>query len=122
MEGATFGMRYGLEQLGSLAAGARQIRLIGGGAKSPVWRQMVADITGIPVISPRITDAAALGAALQAAWCERQSGTSLETLCERLVVLDEATRAEPVSARVAAYEAVYTRYRQALAERHGIPD
>ncbi|MGB8713112.1 MAG: xylulokinase, partial [Onishia taeanensis] len=75
MEGATFGLRYGLEQLGAIAADARQIRLIGGGAKSPIWRQMVADITGIPVISPRVTDAAALGAALQAAWCERQGDT-----------------------------------------------
>ena len=121
MEGATFGMRYGLEQLGSLAAGARQIRLIGGGSKSPVWRQMVADITGIPVISPRVTDAAALGAALQAAWCERRGDVALDALCERLVVLDEATRAEPVPACVAAYEAVYTRYRQALTERHAIP-
>ncbi|WP_136254105.1 xylulokinase [Onishia niordana] len=121
MEGATFGMRYGMEQLGSLAAGARQIRLIGGGSKSPVWRQMVADITGIPVISLRVTDAAALGAALQAAWCERRGDISLDALCERLVVLDEATRAEPVPARVTAYEAVYARYRQALAERHAIP-
>ncbi|MGR4069079.1 xylulokinase [Halomonas sp. LR3S48] len=120
VESATFGMRYGLELLGPLAAGASQIRLVGGGARSPVWRQMVADITGTQVICPQVTDAAALGAALQAAWCERRE-LSLAALCERLVHLDEASLAEPEATNVKAYEAVYTRYREALAAQHDIP-
>lgn len=121
VESATFGLRYGLELLGDLAEGASQIRLIGGGAKSPVWRQMVADITGTQVICPQITDAAALGAALQAAWCHRQGRTSLEEICARLVHLDDASLAEPRSANVEAYQEIYSRYRQALAARHDIP-
>ncbi|MFC3282688.1 xylulokinase [Litchfieldella rifensis] len=121
VESATFGMRYGLELLGDLAKGASQIRLIGGGAKSPVWRQMVADVTGTQVICPEITDAAALGAALQAAWCDRNATTSLEALCAHLVRLDERSLANPAPAHVEAYHEVYARYRQALAERHGIP-
>jgi len=120
MEGATFGLRYGLEQLGAIAADARQIRLIGGGAKSLVWRQMVADITGLPVISPRVTDAAALGAALQAAWCACYPDVSLDDLCARLVRLDEGSRAEPDAGRVAAYADVYARYRRRLADHHGV--
>ena len=120
IESATFGLRYGLELLGGLAEGASQIRLIGGGAKSPLWRQMVADITATPVICPQVTDAAALGAALQAAWCHRHSA-SLESLCERLVHLDEDSLAEPNPDSVEAYDVVYARYRQALAEHHGIP-
>ncbi|PMR67189.1 xylulokinase [Halomonas heilongjiangensis] len=120
-EGATFGMRYGLELLGGLAEGASQIRLIGGGANSPVWRQMVADITGTQVICPEITDAAALGAALQAAWCHRrEQGVTLEQLCARLVHLDERSLADPEPASVAAYQGVYARYREALAERHAV--
>lgn len=121
VESATFGMRYGLELLGDLAKGASQIRLIGGGAKSPVWRQMVADITGTQVICPEITDAAALGAALQAAWCHQRGATSLEALCKRLVHLDEGSLANPEPMRVEAYQEIYTRYRQALAARHEIP-
>ena len=113
-ESATFGLRYGLELFGDLAEGASQIRLIGGGAKSPVWRQMVADITGTPVICPTVTDAAALGAALQAAWCERYPDAPLEYLCARLVHLDEESRADPEPDRVAAYHQAYARYRQAL--------
>ncbi|MCB8887680.1 xylulokinase [Vreelandella malpeensis] len=121
MEGATFGLRYGLELLGDLTAGARQVRLSGGGAKSPVWRQMVADITGIEVICPEITDAAALGAALQAAWCEqRDQDTTLEELCRRLVQLDAGSLAEPDARRVDDFEVVYQRYRRLLRERHGV--
>ncbi|WP_104202552.1 xylulokinase [Billgrantia saliphila] len=121
IESATFGLRYGLELLGELAEGASQIRLIGGGAKSPVWRQMVADITGTQVICPQITDAAALGAALQAAWCHRRGDATLESLCTRLVHLDEASLAEPDPVSVDAYAQVYGRYRQALAAHHGVP-
>ncbi|WP_111412604.1 xylulokinase [Billgrantia lactosivorans] len=120
VESATFGLRYGLELLGPLAAGASQIRLIGGGAKSPLWRQMVADVTATQVVCPQVTDAAALGAALQAAWCERPDAT-LPALCERLVHLDEASLAEPKATSVSAYETVYARYREALSAQHGIP-
>jgi len=118
MEGATLGLRYGLEQFGTLAQGVHEIRLIGGGARSAVWRQMVADVTGSQVVCPEITDAAALGAALQAAWCHR--GGELADLCARLVHLDEGSRAEPDSAGVAAYDEVYSRYRRCLADRHSI--
>ncbi|PRY63469.1 xylulokinase [Vreelandella songnenensis] len=119
VEGATFGLRYGLELLGDLTAGASQIRLIGGGANSTVWRQMVADITGTEVICPEITDAAALGAAIQAAWCDqRAQGVTLEALCKRLVHLDAQSHAEPDPGRVAAYQGVYQRYKDALKQRH----
>ncbi|WP_254277045.1 xylulokinase [Halomonas sp. 3H] len=122
MEGATLGLRYGLEQFGSLAEGVREIRLIGGGARSAAWRQMVADVTGSRVVCPAVTDAAALGAALQAAWCHRagKGDGELAELCERLVTLDEASRAEPDANHVAAYDQVYARYRRALAERHAV--
>ncbi|WP_163558659.1 xylulokinase [Halomonas sp. NO4] len=121
VEGATLGLRYGLDQFGRLAEGVREIRLIGGGSRSPVWRQMVADVTGSRVICPEIADAAALGAALQAAWCHHQfqsGGGELADLCARLVRLDEASRAEPDPASVDAYRDVYARYRRCLAERH----
>lgn len=119
VEGATFGLRYGLELLGDLTAGASQIRLIGGGANSPVWRQIVADITGTQVICPEITDAAALGAAIQAAWCDqRAKGMTLETLCERLVHLDAQSLADPQPESVAAYQPIYARYCAALEQRH----
>ncbi|MFY0989957.1 xylulokinase [Halomonas sp. C05BenzN] len=122
VEGATLGLRYGLEQFGQLAEGVSEIRLIGGGSRSPVWRQMLADITASRVVCPEVTDAAALGAALQAAWCHRAGAGDgeLAELCTRLVHLDESSRAEPDPASVAAYDEVHARYRRCLADRHSI--
>ena len=42
------------------------MRAIGGGAKSELWLQMKADITGIPVAVPQVTEAAGMGAAILA--------------------------------------------------------
>ena len=44
----------------------------GGGAKSPVWCQLQADITGLPVEVPAVTEAGCLGAAMIAAWTAGQ--------------------------------------------------
>ena len=43
-----------------------EIRIAGGGAKSGVWGQIIADVLGIPVIVPRVQELGALGAALTA--------------------------------------------------------
>ncbi|MDH0098407.1 FGGY-family carbohydrate kinase, partial [Pseudomonas sp. GD04158] len=82
---------------------------------SPVWRQVIADIMGTPLVCPQHTEAAALGAAIQAAWCltpaaDRQA--QLAELCERCVQLDASTQTQPDPARTAQYEAVYQRYRE----------
>jgi sugar (pentulose or hexulose) kinase len=58
MEGATFGLRYGLEVLNRNGITQNNIRLVGGGAKSKVWRQIVAEVFNCPVICP-ITQAPA---------------------------------------------------------------
>jgi len=118
VEGATFGLRYGLDLLGPLAAGASQVRLIGGGARSAVWRQMVADITNTEVVCPKVADAAALGAAIQAAWCAGEG--ELEALCERLVHLDDRLGVVPNGENVQAYREVYERYRATLLNQHGV--
>ncbi len=123
VESATFGLRYGLELLGDLARDARQVRLIGGGARSGVWRQIVADVLGVEVICPRITEAAALGAAIQAAWCDQHSRgeeSSLAGLCERLVSLDQDTLTRPDPETTDTYQGIYQRYRTALQQRHGV--
>lgn len=114
MEGATFGLRYGLDLLRNAGIRSEEVRLIGGGARSEVWRQMVADVMDTRVVCPLIGEAAALGGAIQAAWCDlsRTSayGVSLESLCERLVAFDDTGAIQPSRAAVAAYEHAYQRY------------
>jgi xylulokinase len=106
IEGATLGMNYGLRRLAALGVKAREIRLTGGGARSPLWRQVAADIFGVPVVAMAQDESAALGGALQAAWCDSPgagSATALAALCSRSVSLDESTRCAPDARRAALY-------------------
>ncbi|GFR47148.1 hypothetical protein Agub_g8839, partial [Astrephomene gubernaculifera] len=68
IEGATLSLLSGFRRM--TAAGLRpspQLRLVGGGARNPLWRQVVADAFQMRVVLPAEPDSAALGAALQAA-------------------------------------------------------
>ncbi|PNH02543.1 Xylulose kinase [Tetrabaena socialis] len=68
MEGSTLSLLSGYRRM--LAAGLSpcdELRLVGGGANNPLWRQVVADAFQMKVLLPAEADSAALGAALQAA-------------------------------------------------------
>ncbi len=57
MEGATLGLAYGLNRFRELGIEPTEIRLTGGGSKSAVWRQICADIFGVPTVclqTPRV--------------------------------------------------------------------
>jgi xylulokinase len=98
MEGATLGLAYGLNRFRQLGIEPTEIRLTGGGSKSAVWRQICADIFGVPTVCLASAEGAALGAALQAAYtCVAAEGTPtrFRDLAEKYVTLDEATRCKP---------------------------
>ncbi len=107
MEGATMGMNYGLRRLAALGVTAKEIRVTGGGAKSPVWRQLMADIFGVPVVAMVEDEGAALGGALQAAWCvarrEGRPQAKLGDFTSGVVAIKEQTRCWPNTANVARY-------------------
>ena len=71
MEGVTMGMNYGLQRLRQLGVKPAQIRVTGGGAKSRFWRQIMADVFNAEVVTLKVSEGAAYGAALQAMWCWR---------------------------------------------------
>ncbi|MEO7933604.1 MAG: xylulokinase [Chthoniobacterales bacterium] len=101
MEGVTLGLAYGLQRLAQLGVQATEIRLTGGGSKSAVWRQLAADVFGVPVVCLATAEGAALGAAVQAVWIDGTTngrGVSLASLCEQAVALNPATRCQPNSA------------------------
>ena len=113
MEGATLGLRYGLSVMERNGIQAEEIRLVGGGAKSPVWRQMAADMFAVPVVTPVETEAGALGAALQAMWCyrsQREGRIGIEEICDDFIGLAQNTRAEPEAQTAVEYKALYDRY------------
>jgi len=98
MEGVTLGMNYGLRRLAELGVKPTQIRATGGGAKSKVWRQIMADIFNVEVVTLKVSEGAAFGAALQALWCWRlQQGEELAIaeLTDRFVEVNEGEIARP---------------------------
>src|SRR3989441_2599702 len=61
MEGVTLGMNYGLCRLAELGVKPNQIRATGGGAKSKIWRQIMADIFNTQVVTLNVSEGAAYG-------------------------------------------------------------
>jgi xylulokinase len=116
MEGTTLGLNYGLNRLRELGLEPREIRATGGGAKSAVWRQILADVFNAEVVCVANEEGAAVGAAVQAIWAYRkQQGQpiSINELCARYIALDETTRAKPeTSARVELYKQMQTLHDQ----------
>lgn len=110
MEGVALGLRNVLEELGRLAPVAEPLTLVGGGANSPFWRQIYADVYHRVVVRTRAgQQAAALGAAAVAA-----VGTGI---WGDFGVLDEVSavtdRNEPDETRAALYERLLGKYRHA---------
>ena len=68
LEGVAFGLRDNLELMQQVGlAAVAQIRAAGGGARSPLWRQILADVLGADIAGVNTTEGAAYGAALLAA-------------------------------------------------------
>ena len=68
MEGAVLNLGYGFARMMELGLKPAEIRATGGGAKSRLWLQIVADVFQTPVVTLRESEAAAYGAALQSVW------------------------------------------------------
>ena len=64
MEGVSYVLRKNCEHLSAKGVTPQRIIATGGGAKSPIWCQLQADITGLPVCIPAEKEAACLGAAM----------------------------------------------------------
>ncbi|MEM6337305.1 MAG: xylulokinase [Bacteroidota bacterium] len=67
LEGVSFGLRDSFELMREAGLGSvSEARVTGGGAKSPLWRQLLADILGIDIVTLSTDEGAAFGAALLA--------------------------------------------------------
>jgi xylulokinase len=107
LEGITFGLRDSLELMKQSGIEIHELRVNGGGARSPFWRQMIADIFGIPVVTVNSTDGPAYGAAVMAASGVLQR--DITSLCEEWIQVVD--RIEPNPEHSENYEAYYQIYR-----------
>jgi xylulokinase len=101
LEGVAFHLRLILDALRAQGAQVRAMRLIGGGAKSALWRQIMADALGLPIVLPALTaEATSLGAAIAGG-----IGVGIYpdySVASRLVPVHEAEQPDP--ATVARYD------------------
>jgi xylulokinase len=107
VEGVTYGMCDLLELMRALGLSIEQVRASGGGARSPLWRQILADVFDTEIVTVNVTEGAAYGAALLAGVGAGVYG-SVPEACEAAVKL--TGRAEPGPA-APVYADYYPRYR-----------
>ena len=109
MEGVTFALRDSLELMRGLGVEASESVAVGGGARSEFWRQMQADVLGVPVVTVGPSGGAPYGAAVLAA-AGSGAFTSVEEACKAWIrPLD---RLEPNSEVADEYGEAYQRYRK----------
>lgn len=108
MEGVAYGLRDSFELMQSAGlADVTQIRASGGGTRSPLWRQILADVLQTEIVSVNTTEGAAYGAAILAA-VGGGAFDSVEAACAALVKVTGRVR---VSADATTYNQTYPFYR-----------
>jgi xylulokinase len=110
LEGVAYGLRDSFELIRSAGqAEINQVRISGGGARSPLWRQIIADVLDIDLVTVNTTEGAAYGAALLAG-----VGTGLwpdvDAACAATVTETGSTSPEPNNVR--EYGRGYRLYRR----------
>ncbi|HET9782708.1 MAG TPA: xylulokinase [Candidatus Dormibacteraeota bacterium] len=108
VEGVAFSLRESLDIMVSLGIDVREIRATGGGARSTLWRQVLADVLGRPIVRTAVDEGPAYGAALLAGVTV---GTfdNVEQACSVVKVNPEMSAPDPVRARL--YDEHYSVYR-----------
>jgi len=110
MEGVTYSLRDSFEIFKELGVSIGQVRAAGGGAKSPLWRQINADAINAEHVSLAIDEGPALGAALLAAVGAGRFDTVADACRTAIRVTDRVT---PIAENTAVYDRLYPIY-QAL--------
>jgi xylulokinase len=109
LDGITYEMRLNLDRLAEAGVEVREIRAIGGGAKSRTWMQLKANIFNRPVSALNVSEAACLGAAILAGVAAGEYGSAAEA-AEMLVKV--VATYEPQPDEVARYAEQYGRYQR----------
>ena len=116
VEGATFALRFGLDELSSLGISADRIVLTGGGVNSYTWRQVVADVCDAPVTVLKNEEGAAFGAALQALSMLEGESSDIGSVTAEHLAVDDKRCCEPRPSAVNFYHETYQQYERAVAK------
>lgn len=119
LDGLTYELRANLDLLREGGVPIDEIRAVGGGARSALWLQLKADILGLPVVVPAVTESACWGAALLAGV---GAGLFADAAQAAGDLLRPGRRLEPDTRRAARYEERYRLYREVYPAIKGIQE
>ena len=108
LEGVAFSLKDCFAIIQEQGLTLEQVRATGGGAKSPLWRQIIADVLGVELVTTNAQEGPAFGAALLAGVA---SGvySSVQQACDATVRIVDRT--EPQQATAPVYAHMYEQYR-----------
>jgi xylulokinase len=109
MEGVAFSLRDSLEIMVALGTNPTQIRATGGGARSPLWRQLLADVFDRPIVRTLAAEGPACGAALLAG-VTAGVFENVEEACAGISLRPDVC--EPEITRARLYDDYYAAYRE----------
>lgn len=110
LEGVAFGMRDSLEIIREMGVTVSEIRASGGGARSALWQQILADTGNAPMVTINADEGPAYGAAILSSVAAGMYST-VEEGCD--AIIREVSRRNPEPAAVKAYEPWYQEFRAA---------
>lgn len=108
MEGVAYGLKDSFEILEEMNIPISQVRSSGGGSKSPLWRQIQADVIGLEHVTINVSEGPAFGAALLAGVGTGQY-QSVPEACKSTIQVDSITK--PDTANIPNYDRNYSIYK-----------
>lgn len=109
MEGVTYALKDSLSVLDEMGVQPETMLACGGGGKSPLWRQMLADVFQLPVATTVNTEGPALGVAILAG-VGAGLYKSVPEACKAMIHVNEAQ--QPIAENLDKYAAVYEVYKK----------
>ncbi len=109
MEGVTYSLKDCLGVLNEMGVAPETMLACGGGGKSPLWRQMLADVMNCPVATTVNTEGPALGVAILAGVGAGLYG-SVQEACRAMIHVNPAQ--DPIAENVPQYAKVYEVFRK----------
>ena len=108
LEGVAFGLRDSFELMKSVGLSSiQQVRVSGGGARSALWRQILADVLGAELVTVNTTEGAAYGAALLAG-VGANVWSDVKSACQQVIHVTGST--QPTDDAVTRYNSLYSGY------------
>ena len=109
LEGVAFALRDSLEVARSLGIKIERTKICGGGAKSPLWKKMIANIMNLKVDVIASEEGPAYGGAMLAAVANGEFASVEDAAAKLVKVIDTV---EPTPELVAKYEERYQKFKK----------